>query len=65
MKPRDALWLAACFLALAAVILSAAITVMVKRTQPTIVDVPQQDMLQVVDTPMYNIVVFGPESEID
>lgn len=65
MKPRDALWLAACFLALAAVILSAATTVMVKRTQPTIVDTSQQDMLPVADKPMYNIVVLGPESEIE
>lgn len=56
---------AACFLALGAVLLGAAITIAVGRAQPVIVDPPQQDVLQVADKPMYNIVVYGPESEID
>ncbi len=63
---RPSPWaVAACFLALGAVILGAAVTVVVERTQPVIVNTPQQDVLQVADKPMYNIVTYGPESEVE
>lgn len=65
MNARDTLWLGVCFLALGVVIATAAAASMVERTQPVIVDIPQRDVLQVADKPMYNIVVFGPESEVD
>lgn len=65
MNARDTLWLGVCFLALGVVIATAAAASMVERTQPTIVDVPDQARLVAADTPMYNIVVYGPESEID
>lgn len=64
MGARDALWLAACFLALGTVILASAASCMVERTQPVIVDVPDQARLVACDTPMYNVVVYGPESEV-
>lgn len=65
MNARDALWLGVCFLALGAVVLASAASCMVERTQPTIIDVPDQARLVAYDTPMYNIVVYGPESEVD
>lgn len=55
----------ACFLGLGAVILGAALAGVVERAQPTIIDVPDQARLVAYDTPMYNVVVYGPESEID
>lgn len=63
---RPSPWaVAACFLALGAAILGAAVTVVVERTQPTIVDVPDQAQLAAIDTPMYNVVVLGPDSEVE
>lgn len=63
---RPSPWaVAACFLALGAVILGAAVAGMVERAQPVIIDVPDQARLVAYDTPMYNIVAFGPESEVD
>lgn len=65
MGARDALWLGACFLALGVVIATAAAASMVERAQPVIVDVPDQARLVACDTPMYNIVTYGPESEVE
>lgn len=65
MAARDALWLAACFLALALAILMSAAACMVERAQPTVVDVPDQARLAVEDVPMHNIVAYGPESVLD
>ncbi len=65
MAARDALWLAVCFLALALAILTSAAACMVERTQPVIIDVPDQALLAVEDAPMHNIVVYGPESYMD
>lgn len=65
MDAKDGWLLVACFLALGAVALGSAAAGMAERAQPTIIDVPDQARLVATDTPMYNIVVFGPESEID
>lgn len=65
MAARDALWLAACFLALALAILMSAAACMVERAQPTVVDVPDQARLAVEDTPMHNVVVYDSESEVE
>lgn len=56
---------AACFAALGAVVLALALAVIVERTQPTVVDVPDQARLAAYDVPMYNVVVYGPDSEVD
>lgn len=65
MGARDALWLGACFLALGVVVLASAASCMVERAQPVIIDVPDQARLVACDTPMYNIVTYGPESEVE
>lgn len=64
MGAKDALWLGVWSLALGVVIATAAAASMVERTQPVIVDVPDQARLVAYDTPMYNIVTYGPESEV-
>lgn len=63
-KPSP-LAVAACFASLGAVVLALALAVTVERTQPTIVEVPDQGRLAAYDTPMYNVVVYGPDSEVD
>lgn len=65
MGAKDALWLGVWSLALGVVIATAAAASMVERTQPVIIDVPDQARLVACDTPMYNIVAYGPESEVD
>lgn len=56
---------AACFAALGAVVLALALAVTVERTQPTIIDVPDQGRLAAYDEPMYNVVTYGPDSEVE
>lgn len=65
MGARDALWMGVCFLALGVVILASAASCMVERAQPTIVDVPEQARLCAADRQMYNVAVFGPDSEVE
>lgn len=65
MAARDAWLVAACFLAMGAVVLGTAAACMVERAQPTVVEAPEQARLQAFDVPMYNIAVFGPDSEVD
>lgn len=56
---------AACFAAFGAAVLALALAVTVERTQPVIIDVPEQARLTAYDEPMYNIVVLGPDSETE
>ena len=65
MAARELWLLVSCFLAMGAVVLGTAAAYMVERTQPVIIDVPDQALLAVEDAPMHNIVVYGPESHMD